>query len=250
MSIPALLRCAAIPATVTLLLGSALAASEPGPAPDPPAVATPDTVKPAAPPRALPNLSGSWRLDPKASDDPSRVPGGGQGQGQGQGQGKGQGQGQGGGPGGGGGRGPALDPNQGRVPGEGFDGSEDPANEKAQAAGRQAAREFSELEIFHDGDEFDLTDGMEISRMLRIGGQPTDVFTPHGVVKATAAWENDTLVVTERDAQGQVWRSHHFLISAGGSTLTVRQIRQQPGKKAGADALTLVYRRQEDPAKP
>jgi len=86
--------------------------------------------------------------------------------------------------------------------------------------------------------------------MLRIGGQPTDVFTPHGIVKATAAWENDALVVTERDAQGQVWRSHHFLISAGGNTLTVRQIRQQPGKKAGADALTLVYRRQEDPGKP
>lgn len=246
MSIPALLRCAAIPVALALWPGQAPAAPEPGPAPEPtaaaiqdtikPAAAAPDTIQPAAPARPRPNLSGTWVLDTRASDDPARVPGSGQGQG--------------GDPMGGGSRGPAIDPNSGRVPGEGFDGAENPANEKAEAAGRQAAREFSVLEIFHDGDEFDLTDGMEISRMLRIGGELTNVFTPHGVVKATAAWESDALVVTESDAQGQVWRSHHFLLSAGGNTLTVRQIRQQPGKKGGTDALTLVYRRQEAPVKP
>ena len=241
MSIHALFRCAAVPAGLTLLLGGAVAQPGPEAAPAPPAIAAPDpaiaapdTLKPAAPARARPNLSGTWLLDPRASDDPARVPGAGDEQGNPV----------------GGSRGPSPDPNQGKVPGEGFDGSEIPANEKAEAAGRQAAREFSELEIFHAGDEFDLTDGMQISRMLRIGGQPTDIFTPHGVMKATAAWEKDTLVVTERDPQGQMRRAHHFLISPGGNTLTVRQIRHQPGKKGPDDAHTLVYRRQEVPAKP
>ncbi|MBK7047109.1 MAG: hypothetical protein IPH48_11515 [bacterium] len=231
--------------TAALALGVAPAARAEEPTAAPPAGAT-VTAAPAA---AHPDFSGHWKLDPKSSDDPARMGGGPAGPGGPGGPGGGRGGGP-GGPGGGRGRnGPALDPNQGKMPGEGFDGSEGEAGERAQAAGRQAAREFGLLEIFHEGDEFDLTDGMQISRMLRIGGEPTEVFTPRGSVKAAAAWEGDALVVTERDPQGQVRRTRQFRITGDRSTLTVKEIRQLPGKEGNA-VMSLVYRRVEPETKP
>lgn len=245
MFIPSLFRCAAVPAALTLLLGGALAA----PAPPTPAPAS-EAPAGQAPARAHPDFSGSWQLDPKASDDPAGVPdGGGRGQGGPGGGGRGPGGGGGGRGPGGGGRGSAVDPNQGTLPGEGFDGSDAPERERAEAEGRQSAREFGQMEIFHAGDEFDLTDGMQISRMLQIGGPPTEVFTPRGAVKATAAWDNDALLVTESDPQGQVRRTRQFHLSAGGGTLTVREIRHRPGKE-GSHTMTMVYRRRAGPDQP
>jgi len=251
MSIHSLLRCAAVPAGLTLLLGGALAADAP-PATTPavvsPAVVSPAVVSPAvtaaAPARARPDFSGSWQLDPKASDDPAMIPGGGERGERGQG-----GPGSGGGRGGSSRRGPTADPNQGKMPGEGFDGSDAPERDRDEAAGRQSAREFGQLEIFHAGDEFDLTDGMQVSRMLTIGGQPTEVFTPRGPAKATAAWDNDALLVTESDPQGQVRRTRQFQLSSDGGTLTVREIRHRPGKE-GNHTMTMVYRRRADSGRP
>jgi hypothetical protein len=245
MSTRFLLRSAVLAAA--LALGVSPAARAEGPAIAPPAGAP----VAAAPATAHPDFSGHWKLDPKASDDPARMGGGPGGPGGPGGRpGGGPGGGRGGGPGGGrGGSGPALDPNQGRMPGEGFDGSEGEAGKRAEAAGRQAAREFGLLEIFHEGDEFDLTDGMQISRMLRIGGEPTEVFTPRGSVKAAAAWEGDALVVTERDPQGQVRRTRQFRITGDRSTLTVKEIRQLPGKEGNA-VMSLVYRRVAPETKP
>ncbi len=238
MFIHSLLRCAAVPAGLTLLLGGALAADTP-PATTPAVVAP--AVTAAAPARARPDFSGSWQLDPKASDDPAMIPGGGE-RGQG-------GPGSGGGRGAGSRRGPTADPNQGTMPGEGFDGSDAPERDRDEAAGRQSAREFGQLEIFHSGDEFDLTDGMQVSRMLTIGGQPTEVFTPRGPAKATAAWDYDALLVTESDPQGQVRRTRQFQLSADGGTLTVREIRHRPGKE-GNHTMTMVYRRRTDSGRP
>jgi len=231
MSTRFLQRSAVLAAALALGVPPATRAEEPAVAPPAGATVT------AAPAAAHPDFSGHWKLDPKASDDPARMGGG-------------PGGGRGGGPGGGrGGSGPALDPNQGKMPGEGFDGSEGEAGKRAEAAGRQAAREFGLLEIFHEGDEFDLTDGMQISRMLRIGGEPTEVFTPRGSVKAAAAWEGDALVVTERDPQGQVRRTRQFRLSGDRSTLTVKEIRQLPGKEGNA-VMSLVYRRVAPETKP
>lgn len=248
MSIQSLLRCTAVPAGLTLLLGGALAEPAPPvpPAPAPAPASVPPAGSVAVAARAHPDFSGSWQLDPKASDDPAAIPGGGERRPGGPGGGRGRGL---GGPGGGGGRGPAVDPNQGQMPGEGFDGTEARERSRDEAAGRQSAREFGQMEIFHADDEFDLTDGMQISRMLRIGGQPTEVFTPRGAVKAAAAWDNDALLVTESDPTGQVRRTRQFRLSADGGTLTVREIRHQPGKD-GDHTMTMVYRRRTDPAKP
>lgn len=215
-----------------------------------------DSTSVASEAPARPDFSGRWQLDPKASDDPAslvdgpgRGPGGGGPGGGGPG-GGGPGRGHGGGRGGmGGGRGggPAVDPGSGRMPGEGFDGEESAARKQDEAAGRRAAREFGLLEIFHAGDEFNLTDGMQVSRSLRIGGDAVEVLTPRGSVRSSVAWEGATLVMTERDPQGQVRRSRQLILSRDRSTLTVKEIRQLPGQD-GTQALTMVYRRGDAPA--
>jgi hypothetical protein len=210
-----------------------------------PTAAAPAVATPAAP-AARPDFSGLWQLDPKASDDPAALgPGPGRGPGGGPG-----GPGRGGrGRGGGMGGGPASDPGGGRMPGQGFDGEESQANERDEAAGRRSAREFGHLEIFHAADELNLTDGMQISRSLRIGGAPAEVFTPRGTVRAAAVWEGQSLVLTERDAQDQVRRTRQLILSPDRSTLTVKEIRHLPGKD-GSQTLTMVYRRQDGAERP
>lgn len=222
------LAAAATPAAEPAKAAPAAAATAlaPAPAPAPPVAAA-----------ARPDFSGRWQLDPKASDDPAALgPAPGRGRGSGR-------------PGGGPGRGPATDPGSGRMPGEGFDGGDSAARERDEAAGRRSAREFGRLEIFHAGDEFDLTDGMQVSRTLRIGGEPVEVFTPRGTVRAAAAWEGASLVLTERDETGRVRRTRQLLLGPDPNTLTVKEIRHAPGG-AGDLALTLVYRRQDGAAKP
>lgn len=207
------------------------------PVADVPAKATPATAAPT-PSAARPDFSGLWQLDPKASDDPAAL---GSGPGRGPGGGPGGGRGRGGGPMGGG---PSSDPHGGRMPGQGFDGEETGANERDEAAGRRSAREFGHLEIFHADDELNLTDGMQISRSLRIGGAPVEVFTPRGTVRAAAAWDGPSLVLTERDAHDQIRRTRHLILSPDRSTLTVKEIRHLPGRD-GNQVLTMVYRRQD-----
>lgn len=231
---------------LSLALGASRVAAAAPPAAEP-APAAPETAATAlapapapAPPvaaAARPDFSGRWQLDAKASDDPAaRSPAAGRGRGGGR-------------PGGGPGRGPAVNPGSGRMPGEGFDGGESAAREIGEAAGRRAAREFGRLEIFHAGDEFDLTDGMQVSRTLRIGSEPVEVFTPRGTVRAAAAWEGASLVLTERDEAGRVRRTRRLLLGPDPNTLTVKEIRHHPGAD-GDRALTLVYRRQDGAAKP
>lgn len=267
MPTSSLLRRAALPLGLALLLTTAAALAQDGaaaPRPAPPTPATPGNPAtssgPAAPVatggvagagvpaagvaaptgRVRANFSGTWRIDPKASDDPAKLndmPGG-------RGPGGGAMGGRGGRP-----RGPAIDPNQGTMPGEGFDGSDRPEKERQEAEGRKAGREFGRLEIFHDGDEFDLTDGMQISRVLKVGGQPTEVFTPRGSMKAAAVWEGEAMVVTERNPDGRVMRTRQFMLSADKQVLTVREVRHMPGKD-GDLTMTLVYRRDQPGSHP
>ncbi|MBK8167341.1 MAG: hypothetical protein IPK64_15470 [bacterium] len=200
----------------------------------------------AAMPPARADFSGLWQLDPKASDDPATLgPGPGRGPGGGRG---GEGGSRGRGRGGMGG-GPSPDPSGGRTPGEGFDGEETRSNEHDDAASRRSAREFGRMEIFQAGDEFNLTDGMQVSRSLRIGGEPIEVFTPRGTVLAAVAWDGTSLVLTERDPQGQVRRTRQLMLSADRSTLTIKEIRHLPGQD-GNQTATMVYRRQEDADRP
>jgi len=122
-----------------------------------------------------------------------------------------------------------------------------------RAAGNDAspslrmARAFGSLEIFQSGAEFDLTDGMDVSRALRIGGEPSDVYTPRGRARATAVWEGPQLVVTEtpEDGRGQVVRRLQLIEGTG--QLLVSETRTPPGGDKPV-TIRLVYdRAPEDP---
>lgn len=234
MSVRSLTRCLA--GAGALCAVAVVAAAQPEPA-------TPTAGAPAtaieAPAAVLPDFSGTWYLDRRASDDPERVFGlvdGADGQDI-----RGDS---------GGGRGaaprrtldrPSMDPDRGRETGPGFVGSGRAGRQQAEAMAQEAVRESGSLEIFHSGDEFDLTNGAQVSRMLRIGGEPTEVLTPRGSFRSAAAWDGRILTVTDSDPQGQVRRTRQFSLSVDRSVLTVRDIRHRSGKE-GDLIMTMIYR--------
>ncbi len=182
---------------------------------------------------AHPDLSGTWVLNVRASDDPATVmrqAGGGRGQSGGSSQMGGMKGGRGGGGGGGGGRGGMGGGHEGRS-------AQDPA---AGRAGAQIMQRLQKLVIFHEGDELDITDGLDISRLLRTDGRPTTVWTERGQVKATATWQNNHLEVHWRG--GGADRTSRYSISADGSQFTALEEIVRPGQDKGV-VLRLVYDR-------
>lgn len=185
-----------------------------------------------------PDLSGDWVLDREASDDPrtvlrpprdSGMGGGGMGGG---GTGRG-GMGRGGMGRGGMGRGGM---------GGGRPSGEMPTNRGGEDGGPAAglAKRIGKLTIFHAGDEIDLTDGLEISRLLRTDGKPAKVWTERGQVEATASWQGESLVVNWRG--GGVDRTSRFTLSGDGSRLEVLEEIVRPGGE-DKSTLKLVYNR-------
>ena len=234
MSTRSLARAAAAAA---LILGAASAAAAPAALTALPTAAATDTAAPAA----HPDFSGTWHLDPRSSDDPAKVFGGAEGPGGRDGQRPG------------GDRRtlprPSMDPDRTHDQGPGFVGSGRSERGRAEAMAGETSREAAELEIFQAGDEFNLTDGMQVSQMLRIGGEPTELLTPRGSLMASATWEGEILAVTERDPKGEVRRTRQFSLSPDRSVLTVRDIRHRPGKD-GDLALTMIYRHEASTAAP
>ena len=134
-------------------------------------------------------LTGEWVLDPAASDDVAailrrsvgtRSGGGARGGGGMRGGGMGGGM-RGGGMGGGGMRG-------GRTGGD--------ANDPASRQSRRLLEALSHLTIYQEGDEFDVTDGAQISRSFRTDGQTRKVWTRQGEVPASAVRTGSAVVVT------------------------------------------------------
>ena len=99
-----------------------------------------------------PDLSGEWVLNEKASDDPDTI----MRRARGAGGGNGDMPGGGGGGKGGGGRGGG-----GRPEAEGASGG----------PGAGMLERYRALSVFHEAGEIDITDGMDISRLLHIDGQ-------------------------------------------------------------------------------
>lgn len=189
-------------------------------------------------PAAHPDFSGTWHLDPRSSDDPAQVFGGAEGAGGREGRRPG------------GDRRtlprPSMDPDRTHDQGPGFVGSGRSERGLAKGMAEETTREAGRLEIFQSGDEFNLTDGMQVSRTLRIGGEPAEVLTPRGLMKASATWEGEILAITERDPKGEARRTRQFSLNADRSVLTVRDIRHRPGKD-GELALTMIYRHEAPP---
>jgi hypothetical protein len=202
-----------------------------------------------AAPVSHPDLSGKWVLDPAASDDLATAIGRDRGSPpEGRNPGRRGGMGRGGtgaGTMGGGWGGPSgMDPETGGMAGSahfGGRGADEDRLEKMDDMRSRMQREYSELEIFQAGTEFNITDGLGISRVLQTDGRPMSIWTEQGELTATAAWEGQALVVHWKNRRGP-GRTRSFWLSADGSQLTLLEERSFPGQTEPLK-VKFVYRR-------
>ncbi len=175
--------------------------------------------------QAQPNLTGNWILNVKASEDMAAVMreamGGGQSMGGGgKGGGGGRGGGMGGGRGGGGGQGG----------GTGNSGADPARQAKAQQRLARIQEEYSRMEIFHDGIELNITNGLDISRLLFTDGRRMNIWTQQGEANATAHWQDRTLVVEWKTRQDTMSRIRYYTVSETGFQLVMTETRRLPGQ--------------------
>ena len=170
-----------------------------------------------------PNLTGNWILNEKASDDMAAVMqeamGGGQSMGGG---GKDGGGGRGGGRGGGHGG--------GKDAGTGNSGDDQARQAKAQQRLIRIQEEYSRMEVFHDGIELNVTNGLDISRLLFTDGRSMNIWTQQGEANATAHWQGRTLIVEWKTSQDTMSRIRHYTVSETGFQLIMTETRLLPGQ--------------------
>ncbi len=179
------------------------------------------------------NFTGNWTLNKKLSDDVQQVMmkamgGGGKGRGGMGGGGRG---GHGGGRGGGG-RGGGM----GGQPGGGQSGG----NPQTQKRAEKMKQQFSRLEIFQDGIELNVTDGLDITRLLHTDGRSDTIWTQRGEATAETNWENDILVIQWKTRQDTKARIRHYQLDEKGSRLTVKEMIRMPNSKEML-SVQLVY---------
>jgi len=211
---------ALITLTVSLLLVSAAWAKADAPA-------VPDTLAVDILHDGPPNLTGNWILNVEASDDMAAVMREAMGNGQGMsGGGKSdRGGGQGGGRGGG--RGGGQGGGRNDMGGSGTD-----QNRTVQVQQRLARlrMEYSRLEIFHDDIELNVTNGLDISRLLFTDGRRMNIWTQQGEATATASWRERTLIVAWKTGQDTMSRIRNYTLSESGKQLIMTENRRLPGQ--------------------
>ena len=176
---------------------------------------------------APPNLTGNWILNVKASDDMAAVMREAMGTGQSMG---GGGKGSGGG-GRGGGMGGGRGGGHGGKGGGMGDSGDDPARQvKAQQRLVRIQEEYSILEIFHEGIELNVTNGLDISRLLFTDGRRMNIWTQQGEATATAHWQDRTLVVEWNTGQDTMSRIRYYTLSETGYQLVMTESRRLPGQ--------------------
>ncbi len=181
-----------------------------------------------------PNFTGNWVLNKKMSDpiQPAR-PQGGKSGGGGGGGGGGRGGGGGGGRGGGGG---GMSGGGGHG---GGGGGQQPSVQDQQKIMR-LEKELSRMEIFHDGIEMNVTNGLDISRLIFTDNRTMTIWTQRGEAKANAHWEGATLIVQWKTGQDTMSRIRRYTLSDSGFRITVTEKRRQPNSDKYRE-LTLVY---------
>ena len=140
----------------------------------------------------------------------------------------------GGGGGGGGGRGMGG----GQQGGGGGGGPQD--SEEAQKRLEDLKLQYATLEIFQDGVELNVTNGLEITQLFYTDGRQMTIWTQHGEADATAVWQDQTLVMTWKTRQDAPQRVRQYEISEDGLTLTATEERQLPGQEKPTK-VKLVY---------
>ena len=195
-----------------------------------------------------PDFNGQWVLNKQQSQDFAAIMrqemggmrgGKSGGMSGGGGRGGGGGGGRGGGGGGGGGRG-----------GGGMGGQQPGGSDENMAKMRERAlrmqQEYSRLEIFNDGPELNLTNGLNISQLHFTDGRETSIWTERGEMKARTRWEGNSLRIQTTgtsERQKAPGRTRTFSLSEDGSQLILIEERTLPKKK---DPITIrmVYDRE------
>lgn len=126
---------------------------------------------------------------------------------------------------------------------EGIQEGEDPSIRRQQHQARLQKR-LSRLDIFFAEPELNITDGLEISRLVYTDGRETAIWTELGEATAIASRQENTLTVKTWDRQGGPHVVRRYTLSGDGGRLTVvqemtRSAQEEPVK------MTLVYDRQE-----
>lgn len=180
---------------------------------------------------STPDLTGQWVLNENESDAfkaPDR--------GQGGPPSGGGGRGGGGGRRSGGGRGGG-----GRQGGQGG-GQEPSAEDLAKQQERRQA--LGKLVIFQQGLEMNVTDGLDISRMLITDGRDLEIWTQQGMARATASWSGPTLVVQWSVGEEGPQQARRYSLEDDGQKLSVRATVQRPGSDQ-THTMSLVYDRSD-----
>ena len=183
------------------------------------------------------DLTGSWVLNEKLSDDfappvdRSAARGGGM---RGGGMGGGRGGGMGGGMRGGGGPSGGSDPSE-----KDMDKRRAEMREKMEEMKKKVAR----LNIFHEGLEFNVTDGLDITHLLYTDGRENTIWTDRGQVSAFAQWDGPTLVTRWRTKKDQPEHVRRFTLDPETDRLTVTESFSQPGSGQSINR-TMVYERE------
>ena len=215
-----------------------------------------ETVATEETPRTEPgtvDLTGQWVLNEKLSEQPTppqrperRQGGGGQGGGPGGGMGGGPGGGMGGGPGGGMGGGMGGGRGGGRGGGMSRGGGQDDDSDSRQ---QQIARQMEELkkaksslEIYQEGLELNITDGLDITQLFYTDNRKTTIWTPRGEATATAHWEDAALLIEVQGQRDPGASVRTMQLNEDGSRLIVTESRPLPGQKKNMQ-IKLVYDR-------
>ncbi len=189
--------------------------------------------------KAAPDLSGQWRLNPGLSDDMGaimrRATSGSRMQGSRGGRGGGRGGMRGGGMGGevGGG-----------LPGN-MDDKGGPSDRLRKGAEEMRKRQAI-LDIFHEGNELNITDGLDITRLLHTDGLAHPVWTEMGQATAVATWKGDILEVTWQNERQPEPRIRRYQIIDDGARLQITEKLRLPDQRKPA-TIKLVYDRQAPP---
>lgn len=117
-------------------------------------------------------------------------------------------------------------------------GAQDSGRGKQRAA--QLQQELSHLEIFHDGIELDVTNGLDISHLLFTDGRSMTIWTQRGEATATATWEGNSLVVAWKTPPDNTLRRRRYTLAADGRQLKVTVERPQPGSDE-LHEIVLIY---------
>ncbi len=183
---------------------------------------------------AITAFSGSWVLNQDASDNIAEVMakagssrGGGMGGGRGGGMGGGHGGGMGGGRGG------------------GMGSRQAPSGDLMQVQ-LHMQKEVSHLDIFTDGNELNITNGLDISRLLYCDGREVTIWTARGETQAHAGWADGRITEIWNSGK-QATRSFAYSLSEDSNQLTVVERRIMP--RGEPITLRMVYDRERIPGR-